>query len=76
MAVGAGLAPALVEIFDVSGRRVAQLPEYGTVGEGPRAFPLADNAKNGSAQGRSPTTREFTWSPDETLSSGLCLVRA
>ncbi|HHS50243.1 MAG TPA: hypothetical protein ENN07_03920, partial [candidate division Zixibacteria bacterium] len=41
---------AEIEIFDVNGKIV----DYISVGEGPRAFPLDDNAKNGSAQGHSP----------------------
>ncbi|HHS50637.1 MAG TPA: hypothetical protein ENN07_05925, partial [candidate division Zixibacteria bacterium] len=61
-----------VEIYDLSGRRVGEIP----VGEGPRAFPLDGNSENGSAQGRSPTIREFIWQPDESLPSGVFLVRA
>ncbi|HHS49782.1 MAG TPA: T9SS type A sorting domain-containing protein [candidate division Zixibacteria bacterium] len=64
--------PIQVEIYDVSGRIVENI----SVGEGPRAFPLDGNSENGSAQGRSLTTREFIWQPDENLPSGVYLVRA
>ncbi|HHS49636.1 MAG TPA: hypothetical protein ENN07_00775 [candidate division Zixibacteria bacterium] len=71
--VGAGLAPASIEIYDVSGRRVACLGSArqpdGTVG-----------ARHASpATGRihaSPTTYEFTWQPSPSLPSGVYLVRA
>jgi len=64
--------PLQIEIFDVAGRQVAEIP----VGEGPRAFPLDGNSENGSAQGRSPTIRQFIWHPDASLPSGVYLVRA
>ena len=59
-----------VEIFDINGRIVDNL----SVGEGPRAFPLDGNSPNGSAQGRSPTN--IIWQPNESLASGVYLVRA
>ncbi|HHS50527.1 MAG TPA: hypothetical protein ENN07_05365 [candidate division Zixibacteria bacterium] len=83
-----GLGIEAIEIYDVSARRVAclgsstgsghrsaQQPD-GTVGEGPRAFPLDGISENGSAQGRSPTTCEFLWTPNDDLPSGVYLVRA
>ena len=66
-----GLAPLQVEIYDLAGRQVAEIP----VGESLRAFPLDGNSENGSAQGHSPTTRQFIWQPDESLPSGVYLVR-
>ncbi|MGC9315025.1 MAG: hypothetical protein ACP5G4_05255 [bacterium] len=73
--------PVSVEIYDVNGRRIAQLPEYGTVGE---ALVASRNAANGDfpetgkreGTSPSPTTREFVWTPDESLPSGIYLVRA
>jgi hypothetical protein len=51
-----------IEIFDVNGRKV----DDGTVGANCiRPF-----------DGSTPTTREFTWRPDESLPSGVYLVRA
>ena len=76
--VGAhGRAPLQIEIFDLNGRRVAQLPDGGTVGAGftPALNDVADNNERDGAR-PSPTTREFTWSPDETIGSGVYLVRA
>jgi len=67
-----GLGIDAIEIFDVAGRVVANIP----VGEGPRAFPLDGNAKNGSTQGPSPTTRELLWQPAPSLPSGAYLVKA
>jgi len=45
-----------------------------SVEECPRAFPFDGNAKNGSAQGRSPA--QVIWQPGESLGSGIYLVRA
>ncbi len=76
--VGAhGRAPLQIEIFDISGRRIAQLPDGGFVGAGftPALNDVADNNERDGAR-PSPTTREFTWTPDETLPSGVYLVRA
>jgi hypothetical protein len=69
--------PVSVQIYDVNGRRVAELPEYGTVGE---ALVASRNVDSGVSEREgtspSPTIREFTWSPDESLPSGVYLVRA
>jgi len=53
------------------------LPDGGTVGAGftPALNDVADNNERDGAR-PSPTTREFTWSPDETIGSGVYLVRA
>jgi len=69
--------PLQIEIFDISGRRVAQLPDGGTVGAGftPALNDVADNNERDGAR-PSPTTREFTWTPNETIGSGVYLVRA
>jgi|GEM_PF-1856707 len=67
-----GNPPVQIEIFDLAGRRVAEIP----VGEGLPAFPLDGNSENGSAQGHSPTTSEFIWTPPASLPSGVYLVCA
>jgi hypothetical protein len=54
-----------VDIFDIAGRLVAEIP----VGEGPCALPPRGDAKNG-------TIREIIWQPDESIGSGVYLVRA
>ena len=71
--VGAGLRPARVEIFDIAGRRVAQLPEDGTVGEALVASRYGEKREGTSP---SPTAREITWMPNASLGSGVYLVRA
>jgi hypothetical protein len=69
--------PLQIEIFDLAGHRVAQLPAGGTVGAG---FTPArnDGANNNERDGArpSPTTREFIWQPDASIPSGVYLVRA
>ena len=74
---GAGVCdtPLRIEIFDLNGRRVAELPDGGTVGEAlvasrgaaKRDFPEIEKREGTSL---SPTTRQFTWTPDESLPSG------
>ncbi len=65
-----GRSPLRIEIFDISGRMVAEIP----VGEGPRALTPCGDVKNGSTQGCSPTA--IIWRPDENIGSGVYLVRA
>jgi len=64
--------PISVEIYDVSGRQVAQVP----VGEHLRVLPNDDETKNGRAHRPSPTHNVAIWRPDESLPSGVYLVRA
>ncbi|MGC9314609.1 MAG: hypothetical protein ACP5G4_03145 [bacterium] len=64
--------PFDVEIYDVNGRRIAQLP----VGEGLCALPFSDASPFGSTHRCSPTEKAIVWTPDETLPSGVYLVRA
>ncbi len=66
-----------LEIFDLNGRRVAQLSDRGTVGAGftPALNDVADNNERDGAR-PSPTTHKFVWTPDETVTSGVYLVRA
>ena len=61
---------AIVEIFDINGRIVFKTP----VGEGLRALPSGGDAENGSTRRCSPT--EIVWCPDESLGSGVYLLRA
>ena len=66
--VGAGFTPACVEIYDVNGRRVAEIippdPPL-TRGEEERKSPLLRGDLGG-----------LVWRPDESLPSGVYLVRA
>ena len=64
-----------VEIFDIAGRRVAQLPDGGSVGAG---FTPArdDGAGNNDRDGARPSPTEVVWQPDASLTSGVYLVRA
>jgi len=71
--VGTGLRPARVEIFDIAGWRVAQLPSPSVplpAGEGGNSFSLWEKVSEGRMRA------EFTWQPDATLASGVYLVRA
>jgi len=72
---------AEIEIFDLNGRRVAQLPDGGTVGEALVASRDATNrdfSDTGKREGTSPspTIHEFTWTPAVSIASGVYLVRA
>ncbi len=66
ISVGEGLRPSRVEIFDINGRSVAEIP----VGATPCGRPL-----EGQAHGPAPTNREYIWTPDESVGSGIYLVR-
>jgi len=71
--VGAGLRPARVEIFDIAGRRVSQLPSPSVPlpeGEGGNSFSRWEKVSEGRMRA------EFTWQPDAPLGSGVYLVRA
>jgi len=66
--VGAGLAPAQIEIYDLRGE---------VVGATPRGRPDdVSEITEGHARGHAPTNRTFIWTPDETIASGIYLVRA
>ena len=61
--------PLQIEIFDLAGRRVAELPSPSVPlpgGEGGKEVPLFKGDLGGS----------FTWQPTLTLASGVYLVRA
>ena len=74
--VGADFTPASVEIYDVSGRKIAdaepveagagRLEKDTSTGSVPSFAPLNKGGKGGS----------YIWRPDESLSSGVYLVRA
>jgi len=62
-----------IEIFDLAGRRVAQLPSPSVplpAGEGRNSFSLWEKVSEGRMRA------EFTWQPDATIGSGVYLVRA
>ncbi len=77
---GAGISntPPRVEIYDVSGRRVATVtePDEVPVGEHLRVLPNDDETENGRAHRPSPTQDVAIWHPDESLPSGVYLIRA
>jgi len=60
---------AEVEVFDLNGRRVAQLPDGGTVGVGLKP------ARAGGSE-TLPYGSVYLWTPDKSLGSGVYLVRA
>ena len=71
--VGAGLRPARVEIFDIAGRRAAQLPSPSIPlpeGGGGNSFSLWEKVSEGRMRAK------LTWQPDATVASGVYLVRA
>ena len=53
-----------IEVFDINGRMVAEIP----VGSRP--------ASTAGDAGVAPTNREYTWTPDQSIGSGVYLVRA
>jgi len=71
-------APISVEIYDVSGRRVATVtePVEVPVGEHLRVLPNDDETENGRAHRPSPTQNVSIWRPPPSLPSGVYLVRA
>ncbi len=64
--------PLRVEIYDVAGRKTAQLP----VGEHLRVLPNGDGTENGRAHRSSPTQNVVFWQPADNIGSGVYLVRA
>jgi len=66
--VGAGSQPAQIEIFDLRGN---------VVGATPRGRPddASENTK-GHPHGDAPTNHTFIWQPDESISSGIYIIRA
>ena len=69
---GEETSPLRIEIFDVNGRRVAQLPSPSVPlpeGEGGNSFSHWEKV----AEGR---MMAFTWQPSPSLTSGVYLVRA
>jgi len=57
-----------VEIFDLAGRMVAEIPADNPVGSRP--------ASTAGDAGVAPTVHEIVWQPDATVGSGVYLVRA
>jgi len=56
-----------IEIFDISGRMVAEIPV------GAQRAALADNGTGRACS--TPTIREYIWRPDKSVDSGVYLVR-
>jgi len=70
--VGAGLAPARVEIYDVNGRLLHVISREGfQPDEKSPTYP-----QEISRQARNDTKSEFIWRPDESIPSGVYLIRA
>jgi len=65
--VGQASAPE-IEIFDINGRTVAKIPVNNPVGSRP--------ASTTGDAGVAPTNREYIWSPEKSVGSGVYLVRA
>ena len=73
ISVGEGLRPSRIEIFDIAGRMVANLPSLSVPlpgGEGSGSFSLWEKVAEGRMRA------EFLWSPDENIGSGIYLIRA
>jgi len=64
-----------IEIFDIAGRLVAEIPANNPVGEGLRPSRSSQNQKTGGSE-TAPLQNEVVWTPDESLASGVYLVRA
>ncbi len=62
-----------IEIFDINGRIVEEIPANETVGSRPAS--TVTNRTTGDA-GVAPTAHEYVWTPDESVGSGVYLVRA
>jgi len=67
--------PVNIEIFDIRGRIVANIPANNFVGADftPACDDIAGNAEQDDAR---PSPTEVVWQPDESLPSGVYLVRA
>jgi len=64
--------PFDIEIFDVNGRKIAQLP----VGEGLKPSRSLVTEQAGGSETTPLRNAQFIWRPDESLGSGVYLVRA
>jgi len=65
----------IVEIFDINGRMVAEIPANNPVGVGFTPARIDDAGKN-ERDGARPSPTEIIWRPDESVGSGIYLVRA
>jgi len=70
-----GLGIEAIEIYNVNGRMVEQIPSNNSVGAG---FTPArdDGAGNNDRDGARPSPTEVIWQPADNLGSGVYLVRA
>jgi hypothetical protein len=62
--------PTTVEIFDIAGWRVAEMPDDGTVGV------VRERPEKEGRFANRPYNREYIWQPEKSLPSGVYLVRA
>jgi len=67
--------PMRIEIYDINGRVIAEIPANNPVGEGLRPSRSSQNQKTGGSE-TAPLQNEVVWTPDESLPSGVYLVRA
>jgi agmatine deiminase len=58
-----------VEIFDINGRQVAEIPVGNSVGDG---SPVPSSSGRGDL---APTNETVIWSPDESVGSGVFFIR-
>ncbi|MCD6502349.1 T9SS type A sorting domain-containing protein [bacterium] len=63
-----GLVPSRVQIFDINGRMVAEIAANNSVGD---AY-----MRPAGGMYAAPTNREYIWTPEKSLGSGVYLVRA
>jgi len=64
-----------IEIFDINGRMVAEIPAKNPVGEGFTPSRDVDAGFN-DRDGARPSPTEIVWMPDKSLGSGVYLIRA
>lgn len=71
--MGVAFSPIKVEIFNISGRRIAKLTDSGT--EGSKYASAKPDVTKGDVS-VAPKAHEFTWCPEEPICSGIYLIRA
>jgi len=65
--VGASFTPAWIEVFDMTGRIIAEIPANSYL-KAQHTAPVSDRARS--------IPINFIWTPDENIESGLYLIRA
>ena len=66
--IGQASAPE-IEIFDINGRQIAEIPVGNSVGDG---SPVPSSSGRGDL---APTNETVIWSPDESVGSGIFFIR-